>query len=136
MRSGPASGACSEASARSCWYGNDPVTAQASSPEGLYLAAVTGGAVHWIDALRATELRTTRAFDEAGTVANSAQFSPDGRWLLLRLQRGRALAHALVDVTTGQVVWDKPSVQARFDTEAPQVRLQGPQGELESVRLP
>jgi len=111
------------------------VTAQALSPEGLYLAAVASGTVHWIDALRATVVRTSSAF-EAGAVATEARFSPDGRWLLLRLERGGRASHSLIDVGTGQVLWDKPSNSARFEPAAPRLQLQTAQGADESLRLP
>jgi uncharacterized caspase-like protein len=112
------------------------VSAQALSPEGLYLAAVAGGTVHWIDALRATVVRTSSVFDAAGAVATDARFSPDGRWLLLRLERGGRVSHSLVDVGSGQVLWDKPSMAARFEPGAPRLQLQTAQGTDESLRLP
>jgi hypothetical protein len=113
------------------------VSAQALSPEGLYLAAVAGGTVHWIDALRATVVRTSSAFDQGtGTVATDAHFSPDGRWLLLRLERGSRVSHSLVDVGSGQVLWDKPSNAARFEPGAARLQLQTAQGADETLRLP
>ncbi len=120
--------------------GNSNVSVQALSPEGLYLAAVAGGSVHWVDALRATLVRTTRAFEPggspAGTVATDARFSPDGRWLLLRLERGPVVSHSLVDVGTGKVMWDKPSSTARFEPGAARLQLQTAQGTNESLTLP
>ena len=113
-----------------------PVTVQAESPEGLYLAAVVGGSVHWIDAVRGAVLRSSRAFDDSAASATQAEFSPDGRWLLLRLQRTGQVTHQLMDVATGEVLWDKPSVLARFDPEAPLLLLQGAQGESQTLRLP
>lgn len=115
--------------------GANSVSAQALSPEGLYLAAVAGGTVHWIDALRATVIRTSSAFD-VGAAATDARFSPDGRWLLLRLERSGRVSHSLIDVGTGQVVWDKPSNSARFEAGAPRLQLQTAQGVDESLRLP
>jgi uncharacterized caspase-like protein len=120
--------------------GASAVSAQALSPEGLYLAAVAGGSVHWIDALRATVVRTTSAFEggatPAGTVATDARFSPDGRWLLLRLERGAAVSHSLVDVGTGQVLWDKPSRAAHFEPREARLQLQTAQGSVQSLSLP
>ncbi len=112
------------------------VSAQAMSPEGLYLAAVAGGTVHWIDALRAAVVRTSNAFDAAGTVATEARFSPDGRWLLLRLERGGQVSHSVLDVASGQVLWDKPSNAARFEAGAPRLQLQTAHGTDETLRLP
>jgi len=112
------------------------VSAQALSPEGLYLAAVAGGTVHWIDALRATVVRTSSVFDPGTAAATDARFSPDGRWLLLRLERGSQVSHSLVDVGSGQVLWDKPSSAARFEQGAARLQLQTAQGTDESLRLP
>lgn len=112
-----------------------PVSAQALSPEGLYLAAVTGTTVHWIDALRGTVVRSTAA-GEAGATATEARFSPDGRWLLLKLDRGGRSSHSLVDVGSGAVLWNKPSAAARFDTAAPRLTLQTVPGTEETVALP
>ena len=113
-----------------------PVSVQAESPEGLYLAAVVGGSVHWIDAVRGAVLRSSRAFDDSAASATLAKFSPDGRWLLLRLQRDSVVTHQLMDVASGDVLWNKPSVLARFDPEAPLLLLQGAQGESQTLRLP
>ena len=116
------------------------VGAQALSPEGLYLAAVAGGSVFWIDALRGTVVRTTRAFDPglptSTLLATEAIFSPEGRWLLLKLQRGGQLSHSLIDVGTGQVLWDKPSQGARFDPAAPRLQLVSASGATDVLNLP
>ena len=113
---------------------------QAASPEGLYLAAVAGATVYWIDAVRATLVRSSLAFDQAaeasGVRATGAQFSPDGRWLLLRLQRADQTSHSLIDVSSGQVLWDRPSLGARFEPDAARLSLQGASGASESLRLP
>ena len=113
------------------------VSVQAMSPEGLYLAAVASDSVHWIDALRATVVRTSRAFEQgssaADVVATEARFSPDGRWLLLRLERGKQVSHSLVDVGSGQVLWDKPSKTARFEPDAARLQLQTAQGANETL---
>ncbi len=116
------------------------VSAQALSPEGLYLAAVAEGSVVWIDALRATVVRRTRAFDPgsptSALLATEARFSPEGRWLLLKLQGGDHISHRLVDAGTGQVLWDKPSQDARFDAEAPRLQLISAGGTTEVLNLP
>ncbi len=114
------------------------VSAQASSPEGLYLAAVTGGTVHWIDALRGTVVRTSSlpGTGSTGAVATEARFSPDGRWLLVRMEVAGRASHSLVDVGSGAVLWDKPSAAARFDAGAPRLHLQTAQGADETLGLP
>lgn len=116
------------------------VSAQALSPEGLYLAAVAGGSVFWIDTLRATVVRSTRAFEPGSPtstlLATEARFSPEGRWLLLKLQRGSLLSHLLIDAGTGQVLWDKPSQDARFDPAAPRLQLLTASGATEVLNLP
>ena len=113
---------------------------QAASPEGLYLAAVAGANVYWIDAVRATLVRSSSAFDQAaaasGVRATGAQFSPDGRWLLLRLQRADQTSHSLIDVSSGQVLWDRPSQSARFEPDAARLSLHSASGATESLRLP
>ncbi len=109
------------------------VSAQATSPEGLYLAAVAGGTVFWIDALRATVVRRSNAPEAAAT---EARFSPDGRWLLLKLERAGRTSHGLIDVGSGELLWDKPSSAARFDAAAPLLTLQTAQGNDETLRLP
>ena len=113
------------------------VQAQALSPEGLYVVAVEGGSVHWIDTVRATVLRSTRVLEAgpASATATEARFSPEGRWLLLRWERGQRISHSLIDVGSGQVLWDKPSSSAHFEADAPQLRLQTEQGTTEVVRL-
>lgn len=111
------------------------VSAQAISPEGLYLAAVAGSTVHWIDALRGNVVRTSSTGD-ATAASTEARFSPDGRWLLLKLERSGRVSHSLVDVGSGAVLWDKPSAAARFDTTAPRLLLQTAQGTEEAVGLP
>ena len=114
------------------------VQAQALSPEGLYVAAVEGGSLHWIDTVRATVLRSTRVLEAgpATATATDARFSPEGRWLLLRWERGQRISHSLIDVGSGQVLWDRPSSSARFETDAPRLQLQTEQGTTEVVRLP
>lgn len=112
------------------------VSTQALSPEGLYLVAVAGGALHWVDTLRGNVLRRTAFNEGADARATEARFSPDGRWLLLRLDRGGRTSHALVDVGTGRVLWDKPTAAARFDAQGPRVQLQAATGALETVALP
>jgi hypothetical protein len=116
------------------------VSAQALSPEGLYLAVVAGSTVYWIDALRATVVRSTRAVEPASPTSTllvtDARFSPEGRWLLLKLQRGGQSSHSLIDAGTGQVLWDKPSQEARFDPSAPRLRLMTAAGATEEMNLP
>ena len=69
-------------------------------------------------------------------MVTDARFSADGRWLLLRLERGDRLSHSLVDVGSGQVLWDKASTSARFEPDAPRLQLQTAPGVNQTLTLP
>jgi uncharacterized caspase-like protein len=112
------------------------IDAVAQSPEGLYVAAASAGAVHWIDALRASVVSSAKVYEPASSQTVSLQFSGDGRWLLLGQQAAGRGIHQLIDVATSQAVWSRPSQGAKFDTAAAQVLLQNAQGATEAVRLP
>ncbi len=113
-----------------------PVDAVAQSPEGLYVAAASAGAVHWIDALRASVVGSTKVYEPANGQIVSLQFSADGRWLLLGQQAAGRGSSQLIDVASSRSVWTRPSQSAKFDTSTPQVLLQNAQGAIETVRLP
>jgi uncharacterized caspase-like protein len=112
------------------------VDAVAQSPEGLYVAAASAGAVHWIDALRASVVGSAKVYEPASGQTVSLQFSADGRWLLLGQQAAGRGSSQLIDVASSRSVWTRPSQSAKFDTSAPQVLLQNAQGATETVRLP
>ncbi len=112
------------------------VDAVAQSPEGLYVAAASAGAVHWIDALRASVVGSARVYEPANGQTVSLQFSGDGRWLLLGQQWAGRGSSQLIDVASSRSVWTRPSQSAKFDTATPQVLLQNAQGATETVRLP
>jgi uncharacterized caspase-like protein len=112
------------------------VDAVAQSPEGLYVAAASAGAVYWIDALRASVVGSAKVFEPASGQTVSLQFSADGRWLLLSQQSSGRSNTQLIDVASNKSVWTKPSQSAKFDAATPQVLLQNAQGATEAVRLP
>lgn len=112
------------------------VDAVAQSPEGLYVVAASAGAVHWIDALRASVVGSAKVYEPASGQTVSLQFSGDGRWLLLGQQASGRNHSQLIDVATSRSVWSRPSQSAKFDTAAPQVLLHNAQGAIETVRLP
>lgn len=113
-----------------------PVTELALSPEGLYLVAVSARQLHWIDLERGSVLRRTNWSPEISAILLGLEFSANGRWLLLKMQRQGQSNHQLVDVGTGQVVWDKPSATASFDRDLPAIRLQDAAGQLDILELP
>jgi hypothetical protein len=106
------------------------------SPEGLYLAAASAGAVYWIDALRASVVGSAKVYEPANGQTVNMQFSADGRWLLLGLQAAGRGNTQLIDVATSKSVWSRPSQSAKFDSAAPLVLLQTENGATEAVRLP
>lgn len=112
------------------------VDAIAQSPEGLYVAAASAGAVHWIDALRASVVGSAKVYEPASGQTVNLQFSADGRWLLLGQQATGRGSSQLIDVASSRSVWTRPSQSGKFDTSAPQVLLQNAQGATETVRLP
>jgi uncharacterized caspase-like protein len=112
------------------------VDAIAQSPEGLYVAAASAGAVHWIDALRASVVGSAKVYEPASGQTVNLQFSADGRWLLLGQQAAGRGSSQLIDVASSRSVWTRPSQSAKFDISVPQVLLQNAQGATETVRLP
>jgi hypothetical protein len=112
------------------------VDAVAQSPEGLYVAAASAGAVYWIDALRASVVGSAKVYEPASGQTMNLQFSADGRWLLLGHQSAGRSSTQLIDVANSRSVWSRPSQSAKFDAAAPQVLLQTAQGITEAVRLP
>jgi hypothetical protein len=113
-----------------------PVTELALSPEGLYLVAVSARQLHWIDLERGSVLRRTNWSPDISAILLGLDFSANGRWLLLKMQRQGESNHQLIDVGTGQVVWDKPSATASFDLDLPAIRLQDATGQLDILELP
>jgi uncharacterized caspase-like protein len=113
-----------------------PVTELALSPEGLYLVAVSARQLHWIDLELGSVLRRTNWSPDISAVMLGLEFSANGRWLLLKMQRQGQSNHQLIDVGTGQVVWDKPSATASFDLDLPAIRLQDAAGQLDILELP
>ena len=107
---------------------------QAISPEGLYKVTLTDQGLQWMDSVRGAVLRRD-ALADAGAV-KALQFSPDGRWLLLGLDKNGHMGQQLRDAATGDVLWEKLAVSAQFDTLAPVLRLQSLAGVIETVRLP
>jgi uncharacterized caspase-like protein len=112
------------------------IDAVAQSPEGLYVAAASAGAVYWIDALRASVVGSAKVYEPASGQTVNLQFSADGRWLLLGHQSAGRSSTQLIDVANSRSVWSRPSQSAKFDAAAPQVLLQTAQGTTEAVRLP
>jgi uncharacterized caspase-like protein len=113
-----------------------PLEASALSPEGLYVVAAAGGQLHWVDTLRASVIKRTLQYGQTNAQAISLQFSADGRWLLMGLSTAGRVTQQLIDVATGNNVWNKPAVSAKFDNSVAQVVLQNAQGAAETVRLP
>lgn len=112
------------------------VSAMALSPEGLYLVAVSARQFYWVDLEGGVVLRRTDWTADAGTSLLGMEFSANGRWLLVRSQRQGQLNHQLIEVSSGQIVWNKPVATAAFDRDRPMIRLQDAAGGIELMDLP
>ena len=92
-----------------------PVQAMASSPEGVYVAAVSNGQLFFIDTQQAVMIRNYDLIAAAGFVADSLTFSPNGRWLAVGGNRNGKGTQLVVAVSTGEVLWDKLGSTVEFD---------------------
>jgi hypothetical protein len=113
-----------------------PVTASAQSPEGLYMVAVSGSQLHWVDMKEGRVLRRSGWSSGSGASIVSMEFSATGRWLLLKTRNQGQPYHELMDVTTGEVLWNRPASSASFDIERPVIRLLDAAGQVATVELP
>ena len=91
------------------------VQALGYSPEGVYLAAVSRGQVFFVDTAQAVVVRTADLPGANGFVADNITFSPNGRWLAVGGRRDGQSAQAVLAVSTGKVLWDKPGTSIEFD---------------------
>lgn len=113
-----------------------PVLALTQSPEGLYLVAVSAQQLHWVDLERGSVVRRSNWSANAATSVLGLEFSATGRWLLMKSQGAGQISYQLIDVSSGQRVWDKPSATATFDANRPAVRLQDASGRMDLLELP
>jgi uncharacterized caspase-like protein len=114
------------------------VTAQ--SPEGLYMVSVSAGQLQWVEMETGNVVRRTRWAADPQTELLALEFSPTGRWLLMKLGRQTPTVYQtryqLIDVSTGLSVWEKPALLAAFEAERPTIVLQDRVGQSETVDLP
>lgn len=113
-----------------------PVSGMAVSPEGLYLVALSGRQLHWVDLERGSVLRRTAWSADDMTALLGLEFSANGRWLLLKMQRQGQFTHQLIDVGSGQLVGEKPATSAAFEADRPAIRLQDSAGNSNLWELP
>ena len=113
------------------------VQALASSPEGVYIAAVSNGQLFFVDTQQAVMIRNYDLIAAAGFVADSLTFSPDGRWLAVGGNRNGKSTQLVVAISTGKVLWDKPGSAVEFDSAQALVSLRqgNAGGPVEQLKL-